>query len=127
MAFSIAKHGERMVPELVCAMGVPTCVTSSTQGAEALDQSVGEGGFICFQRDVPTRLKKKLHALGGGKGMWALSLRKPALATEKGKEKERSKERERKHSVEAEAGELMVAVLSTDANPSPGLSRVLFS
>ena len=58
---------------------------------------------ITFQRDMPLRSKRKLHAIGGGRGMWSLNIRKPS--TPLGADNDS-------------------IIISTDANPSPGLSRV---
>ncbi|KAJ7757023.1 CPSF A subunit region-domain-containing protein [Mycena metata] len=58
------------------------------------------GGFTLFQRDLPIRTKRKLHAIGGARGMWSLPIRQP---------------------LKAENDSL---ILSTDVNPSPGVSRL---
>ncbi|TFK49248.1 hypothetical protein OE88DRAFT_1662681 [Heliocybe sulcata] len=95
LTFSIAKNGDRSVPELVAATGTGLM-----------------GGFTLFQRDLPTRVKRKLHAIGGGRGMWALPVRQPLKANGVSYEK---------------AGSQMendTVIVSTDATPSPGLSRI---
>ncbi|THU96462.1 hypothetical protein K435DRAFT_664536, partial [Dendrothele bispora CBS 962.96] len=51
MAFSLATNGYRPVPELVAATG-----------------SGHLGGFSLFQRDLPIRTKRWLHAIGGARG-----------------------------------------------------------
>ncbi|KAL0578769.1 mRNA cleavage and polyadenylation factor subunit [Marasmius crinis-equi] len=85
ITMSIAKNGDRLVPELVAATG-----------AGAL------GGFTLFQRDLPTRTKRKLHAVGGVRGMWSLPVRGKSLPRP----------------------EYDTLIVSTDVNPSPGLSRI---
>ncbi|KAL0062576.1 mRNA cleavage and polyadenylation factor subunit [Marasmius tenuissimus] len=85
ITMSIAKNGDRLVPELV-----------ATTGAGVL------GGFTLFQRDLPTRTKRKLHAVGGVRGMWSLPVRGKGLPRP----------------------EYDTLIVSTDVNPSPGLSRI---
>ncbi|EIN09100.1 hypothetical protein PUNSTDRAFT_67240 [Punctularia strigosozonata HHB-11173 SS5] len=96
MSFSLAKNGEKVVPELVAATG-----------------SGSMGGFTLFQRDLPARTKRKLHAIGGGRGMWSLSLR-PTVKVN-GTSYERA--------VNPFQADNDTVVVSTDANPAPGLSR----
>ncbi|KAF7329846.1 Cleavage and polyadenylation specific protein [Mycena kentingensis (nom. inval.)] len=91
MTFSVGWVGERPVPELVAATG-----------------SGHVGGFTLFQRDLPAITKRKLHALGGARGIWSLPIRssKPnGDGPEPGMDNDN-------------------LVISTDANPSPGLSRL---
>ncbi|CAK5269347.1 unnamed protein product [Mycena citricolor] len=88
MAFSVAWNGDRPVPELVAATGSGTL-----------------GGFTLFQRDLPIRTKRKLHALGGARGIWSLPIRSKSNAS---------------------SSEYDTLVISTDANPSPGLSRISY-
>ncbi|KAJ3476928.1 hypothetical protein NLI96_g10812 [Meripilus lineatus] len=95
--FSIAKNGDRHVPELVAATGSSTL-----------------GGFTLFQRDLPIRVKRKLHAIGGGRGMWSLPVRQAVKVN--GSTFERPSN---PHHTSNDA-----VIISTDANPSPGLSRV---
>ncbi|KAL6299343.1 CPSF A subunit region-domain-containing protein [Sparassis latifolia] len=97
MTFALAKNGDRYVPELVTATGA------------------GElGGFTVFQRDLPTRTKRKLHAVGGGRGMWSLPVRQAVKVN--GSTYERA--------VNPFYTENDSIIISTDANPSPGLSRI---
>ncbi|KAJ7583446.1 CPSF A subunit region-domain-containing protein [Mycena floridula] len=84
LAFSVARNGDRPVPELVAATGSGLL-----------------GGFTLFQRDLPIHTKRKLHAIGGARGLWSLPIRQTG-----GK------------------GDYDTLLLSTDANPSPGLSRI---
>ncbi|KAF8837869.1 hypothetical protein BDN67DRAFT_972360 [Paxillus ammoniavirescens] len=98
MTFSLAKLGERYVPELVAATG-----------------SGHLGGFTLFQRDLPVRTKRKLHVLGGARGIWSLPVRQS--------------HRVNGTSYEKTGGGLFVGendtiIISTDANPSPGVSRI---
>ncbi|KAL1941832.1 hypothetical protein VTO73DRAFT_6832 [Trametes versicolor] len=93
MAFGLARNGDRVVPELIAATGS------------------GElGGFHLFQRDMPTRSKRKLHAIGGARGMWSLAVRQ-AMKVSGG-------------TLERPSSQNDSVIISTDANPSPGLSRI---
>ncbi|PFH48729.1 hypothetical protein AMATHDRAFT_64747 [Amanita thiersii Skay4041] len=94
LAFSLARNGDRPVPELVAATG-----------------SGSLGGFTLFQRDLPIRTKRKLHLIGGARGVWSLPIRQSVRASGISYEKP----------VQAENDTLIV---STDANPSPGVSRI---
>ncbi|KAI0634706.1 CPSF A subunit region-domain-containing protein [Trametes polyzona] len=97
MAFGLARNGDRVVPELITATGS------------------GElGGFHLFQRDMPTRSKRKLHAIGGGRGMWSLAVRQPVKVSGSTFERPANPYRAENDSI----------IISTDANPSPGLSRI---
>ncbi|KAK7042372.1 protein CFT1 [Favolaschia claudopus] len=92
MTFSLAWNGDRAVSELVAATGTGPL-----------------GGFTLFQRDLPIRTKRKLHALGGARGMWSFSVRQiPKTGGPP-------------DSSQSDNDSL---VISTDANPSPGLSRL---
>ncbi|KAJ7094010.1 CPSF A subunit region-domain-containing protein [Mycena belliarum] len=93
MAFSVAWNGDRPVSELVAATGTGSL-----------------GGFTLFQRDLPIRTKRKLHAIGGARGMWSLSIRQPMNTSG--------------HSLYPTHPENDTLIISTDINPSPGLSRL---
>jgi cleavage and polyadenylation specificity factor subunit 1 len=97
MTFSLAKNGDRPVPELVAATGSGLL-----------------GGFTLFQRDLPVRTKRKLHAIGGARGMWSLPIRQPVKVN--GVAYERAVN---PHQLENDS-----VIVSTDTNPSPGLSRI---
>ncbi|KAI0699171.1 CPSF A subunit region-domain-containing protein [Cerioporus squamosus] len=97
MTFGIARNGDRQVPELMAATG-----------------SGHLGGFHLFQRDMPTRSKRKLHAIGGGRGMWSLPIRQSVKSNGGTFDKPTNPLR----------GEFDTVIISTDANPSPGLSRI---
>ncbi|KAJ6588439.1 CPSF A subunit region-domain-containing protein [Mycena capillaripes] len=97
MAFSLAWNGDRAVAELVAATGTGPL-----------------GGFTLFQRDLPIRTKRKLHAIGGARGMWSLPIRQPLKTA--GNTLERAID-----PLQAENDSL---IISTDVNPSPGLSRL---
>ncbi|KAI0027906.1 CPSF A subunit region-domain-containing protein [Vararia minispora EC-137] len=97
LTFALAKNGERVVPELVTATG-----------AGAL------GGFTLFQRDLPARAKRKLHAIGGARGMWAFAVRQAVKVNGSAFERPADPFRAEDDSI----------VISTDHNPSPGLSRI---
>ncbi|KAI9568018.1 CPSF A subunit region-domain-containing protein [Boletus coccyginus] len=98
MTFSLSKLGERYVPELVVATG-----------------SGHLGGFTLFQRDLPVRTKRKLHVLGGARGIWSIPVRQSHRVNGTSYEKA---------SGGLFAGENDTIVISTDANPSPGVSRI---
>ncbi|KAG8216364.1 CPSF A subunit region-domain-containing protein [Butyriboletus roseoflavus] len=98
MTFSLSKLGERYVPELVVATG----------GGHL-------GGFTLFQRDLPLRTKRKLHVLGGARGIWSIPVRQSHRVNGTSYEKT---------SGGLYAGENDTIVISTDANPSPGVSRI---
>ncbi|KAL4078098.1 CPSF A subunit region-domain-containing protein [Scleroderma yunnanense] len=97
MTFSLAKIGERHVPELVAATG-----------------SGHLGGFTLFQRDLPVRVKRKLHVLGGARGIWSFPVRQSHRVNGTSYEKATS----------PFVSEHDTVIISTDANPSPGVSRV---
>ncbi|KAI0062778.1 hypothetical protein BV25DRAFT_1855577 [Artomyces pyxidatus] len=97
MTFSLAKNGDRFVPELVAATG-----------------SGALGGFTLFQRDLPIRSKRKLHAIGGARGVWSLPVRQAVKVN--GVSYDRPA-----HPFHSENDSV---IISTDANPSPGLSRI---
>ncbi|KIJ63088.1 hypothetical protein HYDPIDRAFT_29778 [Hydnomerulius pinastri MD-312] len=97
MTFSLAKLGERYVPELVAATG-----------------SGHLGGFTLFQRDLPIRTKRKLHVLGGARGIWSLPVRQSHRVNGTSYEKTGG----------SFVAENDTIVISTDANPSPGVSRI---
>ncbi|CAE6490781.1 unnamed protein product, partial [Rhizoctonia solani] len=83
MIFALAKNGDRYAPELIACTGAEYT-----------------GGFTLFQKDLPTRIKRKVPAIGGARGVWSIALRK------------------------SQAHELDTVVVSTDLAPSPGISRV---
>ncbi|GJJ10703.1 hypothetical protein Clacol_004930 [Clathrus columnatus] len=94
MAFGLARNGERYVPELVACTG-----------SEYL------GGFTLFQRDLPTKLKRKVHAIGGSRGVWSLSVRPGSKSAGL-------------HAARSALHDDDSIIVSTDATPSPGLSRM---
>ncbi|KAI0259707.1 CPSF A subunit region-domain-containing protein [Gloeopeniophorella convolvens] len=96
LAFALAKNGDRFVPELIAATGSGLL-----------------GGFTLFQRDLPTRTKRKLHAIGGARGVWSLPVRTAIKVN--GVPYDRPA-----NPFHAENDSL---VLGTDAIPSPGFSR----
>ncbi|KAF8633074.1 hypothetical protein AX15_001523 [Amanita polypyramis BW_CC] len=95
LTFSLARNGDRNVPELVAATG-----------------SGSLGGFTLFQRDLPIRTKRKVHILGGARGMWSLPIRQP-VRTSGGISHEKPWQTEND-----------TFIISTDSNPSPGVSRI---
>lgn len=73
---------------------------------------------LSVQRDLPVRTKRKLHVLGGARGIWSIPVRQSHRVNGTSYEKT---------SGGLYAGENDTIVISTDANPSPGVSRVRFS
>ncbi|TFY69793.1 hypothetical protein EVG20_g3009 [Dentipellis fragilis] len=97
LTFSLARNGDRPVPELVAATG-----------------SGSQGGFTLFQRDLPFRTKRKLHAIGGARGLWSLPVRQAVRVNGVSYDLPANPFHSENDSV----------IMSTDANPSPGLSRL---
>ncbi|KAJ3793908.1 CPSF A subunit region-domain-containing protein [Lentinula aff. detonsa] len=99
MVFGLTRNGDKPVPILVAA-------TSTSH----------HGGFTLFQKDLPVKItKKRMHILGGTKGLWSFALQKK---TEKG-----SGSGGGSSNGERDTKETMI-IISTDANPNPGFSRV---
>jgi cleavage and polyadenylation specificity factor subunit 1 len=107
---------DRVVPELVAATG------SGPMSSFTLFQvchiqfaiAISHTDDLDPQRDLPTRVKRKLHVVGGARGMWSLSLR-PTVKVN-GTSYERA--------VNPFKADNDTVIISTDANPTPGLSRV---
>nr|VWP00056.1 Amidohydrolase family protein [Ganoderma boninense] len=97
MAFGLSRNGDRQVPELITATG-----------------SGHLGSFHLFQKDMPVRSKRKLHAIGGGRGLWSLRIRQQIKTGGTTFERPNSSLNSENDTV----------IISTDANPSPGLSRI---
>ncbi|KZT66632.1 hypothetical protein DAEQUDRAFT_714689 [Daedalea quercina L-15889] len=97
ITFALTKNGDRFVPELVAATG-----------------SGALGGFTLLQRDLPTRTKRKIHAIGGARGMWSLPVRQPVKVNGSTFERPANPFQSEKDTL----------IISTDATPSPGLSRI---
>ena len=128
MAFSLARNGDRPVPELVACTGAEHLggFTLFQVFYLSLSPSLSPWGEksmtliplpSCLQRDLPTRTKRKLHAIAGSKGMWSFPIRQEV--------KVNGMRIEKPSSFLAEHDTIIV---STDATPAPGLSRVsLFS
>ncbi|KAJ3731262.1 CPSF A subunit region-domain-containing protein [Lentinula guzmanii] len=99
MVFGLTRNGDKPVPILVAA-------TSTSH----------HGGFTLFQKDLPVKItKKRMHILGGTKGLWSFALQKK---TEKG-----SGSGGGSSNGERDTKETMI-IISTDANPNPGFSRI---
>ncbi|KAG2003702.1 cleavage factor protein [Coprinopsis cinerea AmutBmut pab1-1] len=98
LTFSLATEGDKPVPELVTATGSGIL-----------------GGFTLFQRDLPTRTKKKILAVGGTRGLWSLPIRQ---GVKKGGNSSSTT------AIEHAKTERDTLILSTDATPSPGVSRI---
>ncbi|KAL5476911.1 CFT1 [Sanghuangporus weigelae] len=97
MAFALTRNGERPAAELV---------TSTGYGRS--------GGFTLFQRDLPARPKRKLHIIGGARGVWSIPVRQSL----------KTGNPERARGLPPGISEIFDSVvISTDANPSPGLTR----
>ena len=106
---------ERSVPELVAATGYGTTGGFTLFQVSHL-KSLSAILSTSFQRDLPTLIKRKLHVIGGARGLWSLAIRQPFKASGISYEKP----------VNPYHGEDDSLILSTDINPSPGLSRVGF-
>ncbi|KAJ3894218.1 CPSF A subunit region-domain-containing protein [Lentinula edodes] len=104
MAFGLTKNGDKPTPILITA-------TSTYQ----------HGGFTLFQRDLPVKVtKKRMHILGGTKGLWSFALQKKV---EKGSGTGHHNGSGNSNGGERDTKDVMM-IISTDANPSPGFSRV---
>ena len=64
---------------------------------------------LYMQRDLPTRVKRKIHAIGGTRGIWSMPIKQSTRVS---------------GSTSGRDPESDSIIMSTDANPSPGLSRV---
>ncbi len=69
--------------------------------------------ILDFQKDLPTRMKKKVHVVGGARGVWSLPIRQTARSNAASS---------RSHA--AMQQDMDSVLVSTDAIPSPGLTRV---
>ncbi|KAI5121116.1 hypothetical protein M0805_002789 [Coniferiporia weirii] len=99
MVFALTRNGDRPAAELVAATGYGRL-----------------GGFTLFQRDLPTRAKRKLHAVGGARGVWSLPVRQPLRIG--------GSSAERIRGLPHALSEVYdTVIVSTDTNPSPGLTR----
>ena len=67
-----------------------------------------------YQRDLPVIAKRKLHIIGGARGLWSLPIRQPVRASGISYEKP----------MNPFHAEMDTLIMSTDINPSPGFSRV---
>ncbi|KAJ4491198.1 CPSF A subunit region-domain-containing protein [Lentinula edodes] len=104
MAFGLTKNGDKPTPILITA-------TSTYQ----------HGGFTLFQRDLPVKVtKKRMHILGGTKGLWSFALQKKV---EKGSGTGHHNGTGNSNGGERDTKDVMM-IISTDANPSPGFSRI---
>ncbi|KZV86543.1 hypothetical protein EXIGLDRAFT_712088 [Exidia glandulosa HHB12029] len=96
MVFVLARNGERPVPDLLASVGTGHL-----------------GGFALFQRDMPSRVKRKLHKLSGNGGVWSFPVRRAMKVAGM--------------NIERPSGpgtDWDTVVVSSDTFPSPGLSRV---
>ncbi|KAJ7628553.1 CPSF A subunit region-domain-containing protein [Roridomyces roridus] len=66
------------------------------------------GGFTVFQRDLPTWTKRKLPAVAGTRGLWSLPIRQTLKSG----------------TLDPLQPAYDTLIISTDAHPSPGLSRL---
>ncbi|KZP11942.1 hypothetical protein FIBSPDRAFT_961877 [Athelia psychrophila] len=95
MAFAL---GDRYAPEPVAATSAGSL-----------------GGLTLFQRDLPLKIKRKLHAIGGAWGMWSLPSKQSVKVNGVSVEKP---------SADPHQTDNGTLILATDANPSPGSSRI---
>lgn len=66
------------------------------------------------QRDLPIRTKRKLHAIGGARGVWSLPVRQAVRVNGVSYQTPQNPLRSDNDTI----------IISTDATPSPGISRV---
>ena len=66
------------------------------------------------QRDLPTRMKREVRAIGGSRGVWSLSIRPGSKPSDLGQNSASSTDHDS-------------IIVSTDASPAPGLSRVSYT
>ena len=118
---------DRFVPELVTATGSGLLggftlfqVRSRTPNPVSLpfgSRYITSIYPSTWKRDLPTRTKRKLHAIGGARGLWSLLVRTAVKVN--GVPYDRPA-----NPYQAENDSL---ILGTDAIPSPGFSRVRLS
>ncbi|KAF9059487.1 CPSF A subunit region-domain-containing protein [Rhodocollybia butyracea] len=87
----------------------PVLIAATSTSARLTEPGSGLGGFTLFQRDLPVKMKRRMHVLGGSKGVWSFIVRDKKLTGDK------------------EGGEgwkEIRMIISTDANPNPGFSRM---
>ena len=102
LTFSVGKNGVR---EHIRALAKIDAYHQDRPVAELLTATGSGhlGGFTLFQKDLPLRKKKKLPIISGARGVWSLPIRRSSSAA---------------------VAEHDTLIISTDANPSPGFSRV---
>jgi cleavage and polyadenylation specificity factor subunit 1 len=117
---------DRFVPELVTATGSGLLggftlfqVRSRTPNpvSSLFSSHISHPYPSNWKRDLPTRTKRKLHAIGGARGLWSLPVRTAVKVN--GVPYDRPA-----NPYHAENDSL---ILGTDAIPSPGFSRVRMS
>ena len=94
-----------------CARFLPSPTASHSFGVTHRTYASSTG---VSQRDLPTRTKRKIHAIGGARGMWSLPVRQPVKVNGSTFERPANPFHTEKDTL----------IISTDATPSPGLSRV---
>jgi hypothetical protein len=139
MTFSLAKNGVRWGSISISAQFLPlptylySYLGSSCAGARRSDwvrdqwwihALPGAFSFLryskpsrftnVYQRDLPVIAKRKLHIIGGARGLWSLPIRQPVRAGGITYEKP----------MNPFHAEMDTLIMSTDVNPSPGFSRV---
>ncbi|KAJ3777509.1 CPSF A subunit region-domain-containing protein [Lentinula raphanica] len=98
MTFGLTRNGDKPTPILIAA-------TSTSH----------HGGFTLFQKYLPVKVtKKRMHILGGTKGVWSFVLQKKS---------EKEKANGSANGGERDTKEIMM-IISTDATPNPGFSRI---
>ncbi|KAH8830152.1 CPSF A subunit region-domain-containing protein [Flagelloscypha sp. PMI_526] len=85
MVFGATQNGDKYVPVLITATG-----------------NGHLGSLSLFQKDLPVKVNRRPHAVGGMRGIWSLPIR-PSSSTH---------------------DERDTLIISTDATPSPGVSRI---
>jgi cleavage and polyadenylation specificity factor subunit 1 len=107
---------ERFVPELVTATGAGHLGGFTLFQVSCVTLQIVNSTHNRAQRDLPTRTKRKLHVLGGARGIWSLPVRQSQRVNGLSYEKAMS----------PFSAEIDTIIISTDANPTPGVSRVDF-
>ncbi|KAF9078133.1 CPSF A subunit region-domain-containing protein [Rhodocollybia butyracea] len=109
MVFGMTQLADKPTPVLIAATSTSAFSSTSTKVAEMEEDGLTEpgsglGGFTLFQRDLPVKMKRRMHVLGGSKGKGDKKLTGDKEGGEGWKE--------------------IRMIISTDANPNPGFSRM---
>ncbi|KAH7107502.1 CPSF A subunit region-domain-containing protein [Auriculariales sp. MPI-PUGE-AT-0066] len=95
ITFILGRNGDKATPQLLAGAGAGRT-----------------GGLMLYHRDFPAVIKRKLHKISGSFGIWSFPLRRSMKIAGMSIERQST------------ASDLDTVVFSTDATPSPGLSRL---